>query len=405
MRIAVDATAAVRQYAGVGRFARGLLGGLARVDAHNDYLCFAVGAARIQLAPNGLPARSSWLRLPLSERTATLLWQRWRILPPPTLLTRRVSLFFTPDFALPPVGHIPAIVTVHDLSFMLHPECADARLRRYLTRVVPRSVAEAAAVIAVSHTTAAAVHDLLGVPRDRIHVVPNGVDTLFLARASSEVTPPEGSDKTPEAHLRARFGLEPGYLLALGTLEPRKNYIRLLQAFAGLRRRLSSAARPLPPAGAGPCRARKSPITLVIAGREGWLYEPIFHEVARLGLGGAVRFLTRVDDTDLHDLYRSAGAFIYPSIYEGFGIPPLEAMASGVPVAASTGGALPEVLGDAACYFDPLDVDAMAEAMKRILLDEALRAELVARGYRRAAHYTWDAAACAALKLFQRVGA
>lgn len=391
MRIMLDATAAVRQGAGVGRFARGLLRGLAACDAQNEYVLLTTGAARFDRGTLATPRHHRWLSLPVPERVARIAWQRLRLAPPPTLLVGRAAVFVTPDFALPPLGRVPGILTVHDLSFLIHPECADSGLRRYLSQAVPRSVRRAAAVIAVSSTTAAALTNLLAVPAERIAVVGNGVDPQF-----------RPADETEQAALPAilaeRFALSPGYVLTVGTIEPRKNLVRLLQAYAALQREWARRAgsddgvrRPAPP--------------LVIAGREGWLFEPVFREVARLGLGRAVRFLTRASDGDLVALYRGAAAFVYPSLYEGFGIPPLEAMACGVPVAASTGGALPEVLGDAALTFDPLDVAAITSAIERILTDVPLRAELMARGQARARRYTWEGAARAALELFERVAA
>jgi glycosyltransferase involved in cell wall biosynthesis len=390
MRVVVDATAAVRQGAGVGRFARGILRGLAACDAQNDYVLLTTGRARI--SPDGLPAprRVRWRHLPIPERAARIAWQRLRLAPPPTLLAGRASLFFTPDFALPPLGRVPGILTVHDLSFLLLPDCADQGLRRYLSEAVPRSVRRAAAVVAVSQTTADALTTLLGVAPERIGVVRNGVDPQF--------TPPKEDEREVLAEwLAARFGLTPGYLLTVGTLEPRKNLVRLLQAYDRLRRSWPAVA------GAGGRPGALPP--LVIAGREGWLFEPVFREVARLGLGRAVRFLTRVPDGDLVLLYRGSGAFVYPSLYEGFGIPPLEAMACGIPVAASTGGALPEVLGNAALSFDPLDITSIAAAMGRVLLDAPLREELIRLGTAQAAQYTWERAARDALALFERVAA
>jgi glycosyltransferase involved in cell wall biosynthesis len=401
MRIVVDATAAVRQQAGVGRFARGLLSGLAALDAHNDYTLLTTGRARQRPLPSALPVHHRWLQLPISERVARIAWHRLVIGPPPTLLVRRPELFFTPDYALPPVGSVPAVLTIHDLSFLVYPECADAGLRRYLEQSVPRSIARATAVVAVSETTARALHDRLKVEPERIHVVPNGVGPQF-----SPLEPPglRGSGAPGmrlARHLHERFGIDPGYLLHVGTLEPRKNLVRLLQAFNALRRRKREAAA----SAAGDAPVPFARLQLVLAGREGWLYEPIFKEVARLGLRECVRFLTRVDDDDLVSLYRGALAFIYPSLYEGFGIPPLEAMACGVPVAASTGGALAEVLDGAAEFFDPVDVDAMVGAMDRVLADAPVRARLISRGRQRAQEYTWERAGRAALMLFDRTAA
>jgi glycosyltransferase involved in cell wall biosynthesis len=218
-------------------------------------------------------------------------------------------------------------------------------------------------------------------------VVPNGVDAQFCPLAHSD-----GPASQPP------FGLPAGYLLTVGTLEPRKNHVRLLQAFAKLRKQTKR-----PQSATWPRTAADAGHTLVLAGREGWKFEPIFREVARLSLESSVKFLTNTSDSDLLSLYQHASAMVFPSLYEGFGIPPLEAMACGVPVAASTGGALPEVVGDAALCFDPLDVDAMAVALERILEDEPLRSALRERGLKRAAEYTWARAGNEALQLFERV--
>jgi glycosyltransferase involved in cell wall biosynthesis len=381
MRFVVDATAAERQRAGVGRFARGLLAGLAEVDTVNDYYLVTTGRKRLGLVPSSLPTHHHWIRLPVPERIARIAWHRLRIAPPPTWLVRNASLFFTPDFALPPSGHVPSILTVHDLSFLTHPECADEGLRRYLATEVPRSIDAASAVVAVSQTTADALHVLLGVEPARVAIVPNGVDPQFCPMPAAR----------DDAEPSLPFGLAPGYLLTVGTLEPRKNHLRLLQAFAKLTRRVYRQP------GSGPI--------LVIAGRLGWKFEPIFREIARLNLGASVRFLTNIDDDDLLSLYRHARAFVFPSLYEGFGIPPLEAMACGIPVAASTAGALSEVLGSAALFFNPLDVDEMSTVMEQILIDDQARQNLRELGLVRARTYTWTKSAASALHLFERVAA
>jgi glycosyltransferase involved in cell wall biosynthesis len=336
-----------------------------------------------------VPSHHRWIRLPVSERLARIGWHRLHVLPSPALAVPGANVFFTPDFALPRPGRTPSILTVHDLSFLLHPECADAGLRRYLTQEVPRSIRQAAAVVAVSQTTASALERFLGVDAARITVVPNGVDSMFEPR----------SDAVPESSLLSQLGLSAGYLLSVGTLEPRKNYVRLLQAFAALRKRLVGTGSPASPV------AARGDIKLVIVGREGWLFEPIFREVARLSLEHSVRFYASAADADLLALYQHAGAFVFPSLYEGFGIPPLEAMACGVPVASSAGGALAEVLGDAALFFDPLDVQEMSESMERVLLGGDCRSDLRLRGFARAREYTWERAGHAALSLFERVAA
>jgi len=386
MRIVMDATAAVRQQAGVGRFARGLLSGLATADPDNEYYLQTTGRARIDVPAHELPRHHRWLRLPVSERLATITWQRARLRPSPARLVRGAGLFVTPDYALPAVGRLPSILTVHDLSFLLFPECADDGLRRYLEKIVPRSLEQASLVLAVSHTTATALTNLLGVAPERIVVVGNAVDARFTPMMTLDAREQENRRVVP-------FQLQPGYLLTVGTLEPRKNLVRLLGAYAMLRSRW---ARRL--------YSRPCPI-LVIAGREGWRFEPIFREVARLGIGPWVRFFTRVLDRDLPTLYRGAGAFVCASLYEGFGIPPLEAMACGIPVASSTGGALSEVLDEAAARFDPLDLDGMSAALEAVLTDEDARARLCVAGQARARAYTWEGSARVALAAFKTAAA
>ena len=354
MKIVVDATAASRQQAGVGRFARGLLSGLAGVDTHNEYVLVTTGKARDQPSPRRTTNPAPPVGLPISERLATAAWQRLRLRPSPVDFVHGADFFVTPDYALPRVGRVPAAVTVHDLSFLLVPECADANLRCYLERVVPRSVEDASMVFAVSHTTAVALTAQFGLPSERIAVVGNAVDARFRLANTAE-------QSVAARRLRQTFSLESGYLLTVGTLEPRKNLVRLLGAYAALRRGWAAHSPGIP------CPA------LVIVGREGWKFEPIFRECARLGLGRAVRFFTRVPDADLRTLYWGARAFVCASLYEGFGIPPLEAMACGIPVASTTGGALGEVLGDAALRFEAKDIDAMSAALGTILTDEALR--------------------------------
>jgi glycosyltransferase involved in cell wall biosynthesis len=386
MKIVVDATAAVRQQAGVGRFARGLLSGLAAIDAHNEYVLVTTGRARVAPSAGDLPARHRWLRLPVSERLATIAWQRLRLRPSPADLVPGADVLVTPDYALPRVGRIPAALTVHDLSFLLFPECADDHLRRYLERAVPRSIEDASVIFAVSQTTASALTSHFGVQANRIAVVGNAVDARF--RPATEAERP-----VLARNLRRNLGLDPGYLLTVGTLEPRKNLVRLLRAYSELRRGWNARSSETP-----------CPI-LVIVGREGWRFEPIFRECARLGLGKAVRFFTRVQDAELLSFYWGAGAFVCASLYEGFGIPPLEAMACGIPVTSTTGGALGEVLGDAALPFGAEDIDGMRAALRTILTDQGLRERLILAGARRRASYSWADSARAALAALEGVAA
>ncbi len=484
MRIGIDYTAAVRQGAGIGRYTRGLIGALARLDRRNEYRLLIAGhhpprgtalyvagpmggdplarrflerkgfrlaeaatvaeavrrldsdpPALVALSPTatgddadplrtqarrrGIPVLTmpsdSWSahdllstsltsslvgrppgqaqpppgparnpasgitapnfterRLPLSERWLTIAWHRLRLPLPADLFTGRVDVFHSPDFVLPPVRRgTRTLVTVHDLSFLRVPQCADAGLRAYLSQVVPRSVARADHVLADSESTKRDLIELLGTEPDKISVVPAGVEPRFRPVADGEAL----------ERVRQRYGLPRRFILSLGTLEPRKNFTALIEAFAKLGE-----------------RERK----LVIAGGQGWLYEDIFATIERLGLADRVVFTGFVADEDLPALYSLAELFAFPSLYEGFGLPPLEAMACGVPVVCADNSSLPEIVGRAGLLLEATDTAGLAAAMHRILADEAVRRGMVEKGLRQAQQFTWERAAERLLAVYER---
>jgi glycosyltransferase involved in cell wall biosynthesis len=262
-------------------------------------------------------------------------------------------------------GAPPAVMVVHDLAFRVRPHEVPWQQRVYMGSILPGALRRSARVLTPSEATRRALLERYPLPglADRVEVVPEGWSL-------GAVEP---------APLPA--GLEPGFLLAVGTIEPRKNYPRLLAAY-----RLLRARGPAPP--------------LVVVGRVGWAYGSALDE---LRAEPGVRLLTGVDDPGLRGLYRAAGALAFPSLYEGFGLPLLEAMADGLPALVGDAGALPELAGDAALLVDPLDVEAIADGLERVLGDGALRDRLAAAGRCRAARYTWDAAAVATLRALDRL--
>jgi len=345
MRIGIDYTAAAHQGAGIGRYTRGLIRALTHLDRRNEYRLFVAGGG----GPFGQARWPSNVRLriiPLSQRNLTRIWHRLRIPLPVEVFTGLLDIFYSPDFVLPPVWRARTLLTVHDLSFVRYPQTADPRLYRYLNVAVPRSVQRADHILADSRNTARDLTELWGVPPERISVLYSGVEPRFRPLT-------DGADL---ARVRRRYGLPSHFILSVGTLQPRKNYERLIQAFGQLRE-----------------IAEDRSYHLVIVGDRGWLYEPIFDCVRRLGLEGEVLFPGFVADEDLPALYTLADLFAFPSLYEGFGLPVLEAMACGTPVVCSNASSLPEVAGEAALLVDPLDVEGWAEAMRRALEDEELR--------------------------------
>ncbi len=330
------------------------------------------GAPTIPDSLGGLGPNFHRRQTPISERTLTRLWRVGLPLPV-DWLAGASDVFYSPDYILPPLRRGRAIVTVHDLSFLTVPETADAGLRSYLTQAVPRSVARADHVLADSEHTKHDLVRLLRTPADKISVLYSGVAPQFR----------RVEDGAQLTEVRARYGLAQPYILGLGTIEPRKNLVRLIEAFARL--------------------APEGEHVLALVGGQGWLYGPIFDRVRALGLEQRVRFLGFVPDTDLPALYSAAEAFAFPSLYEGFGLPPLEALACGAPTVVSNVSSLPEVVGDAALQVEPTDVDALASALSCLLRDEPLRARLRAAGPVQASRFTWAAAAAQLREILYRL--
>jgi glycosyltransferase involved in cell wall biosynthesis len=376
VRIGIDYTAAVNQRAGIGRFVRNLVSSLVALDPDDQFVLLHTSpnpGAEIRVPPSSNVVTSEF-RIP--ERWMTILWHRLRLPIPVEWATGPVDIFHAPDFVLPPARRARRVLTVHDLAFLLYPECADARLREYLMGVVPRSVRAADFVVADSANTQNDVICLLGADPARTAVVPGGVEPRFRPAPAEAVV-----------DLRYRLGLVEPFILSIGMIEPRKNWQGLIRAYSIVRAR------------------QHLPHRLVLAGPRGWLSDSIFEERDRSPFRNDVIFPGFVADDDLPALYTAADVFAFPSFYEGFGLPPLEAMACGTPVVVSDAASLPEVVGDAGLTVAAEDTDALADALERALLDPVLRTRLRADGLARAATFTWAGAAEALLSVYRRVGA
>ena len=294
---------------------------------------------------------------------------RWLTLIPAALRRLRIDIIHGMDHVgIPLVGRTgKCVVTVHDVIPLILPATFTPRQRTIARIALARVRRRADRVIVPSHAVKRDVVRHARFPEDRVVVTPEACDPRFRPVRS------EGGLRD----VAARYGLPSRYLLAVGTLEPRKNLTALLEAFARLRR--GGAVDP--------------DLRLVLAGARGWLDEPIFRTVRALGLERAVHLPGFIDDDDLPAVYSGAALFVFPSLYEGFGLPPLEAMACGVPVVTSNVSSMPEVAGDAAVLVDPRDVDGLSSAIARVLRDGALRARLRAAGIARARQFSWEATA------------
>lgn len=397
MRIAIDYTTGIYPGAGVARYTRHLVSALADIDSRNDYRLFyaAIGLPRatperaqadvlFRERPNFRP-----VPVPMSVRVMSRLWQRWQAPLPLELFTGRCDVVHSPDFVSPPHRSGADVITVHDLSFLTVPERADPANAAFLGKAVPAAARHADHIIAVSEQTKRDLTQLLSVPGDRVTVAYNGVDARFR---------PMVGDPSVDS-LRRKLGLPERFILHVGTLEPRKNLVRLIEAYGML-----VGAGPGSGAASGSRNAPLRDVVLVLAGRKGWLYESIYEAAERINSqGGKVVFLDFVYDNHLPLLYNMAEVFAYPSLYEGFGMPAAEALACGVPTLVSTDGALKEVTGDAALAADPTSVEEIATSLQRLLTDEALRQKLTQAGPIQAARFTWEAAARTVLGVYEGV--
>jgi glycosyltransferase involved in cell wall biosynthesis len=353
---------------GMGAYVRELIPGLARADPSLDITLFH---AKFE---SQIP--EAWLALHRREELSSgilRLYPGWTLARRPALPASLASheLVHSPvPAAIPPVG--PAqrlVVTVHDVAFLVHPEAYPPQWRLAYRAGLARLVRSADAVIAVSRHTAEDLGRRTRLDEGRVHVVP-------LAGS----LPPAAAD--PDATL-ARLKIRRPYILSVGTLEPRKNLVRLVRAY----RRVV---------------VRGLPHSLVLAGPAGWRHQALMREVA-LEAPGTVILTGKLPEADLDGLYRGADIFVYPSLYEGFGLPVLDALARAVPCVVSTSSSLPEVAGEAALFVDPRSVAAIAEAIERVATDPVLSARLREAGPPRAARFSWDETARRTLEVYKSI--
>lgn len=382
MRIGIDYTAALWQGAGIGRYTRELVRAvIAAAPQHQYTLFYAAGGL-----PAESPFRAEMARLitrygvrqagiPLSPRRLTQFWQRLQAPVPLETFTGPLDLVHAPDFVIPPT-RARTLLTIHDLSFMTHPEVHVPSMVRYLTSAVPRSVRRADHLLADSEATSRDMQRLLGVEPAKITVVYPGGNPEFRPLPAAVCEPVRQKNRLP-----AR------YLLFVSTLSPRKNVVRLVEAYGQAR---ASGAIP-------------ADIALVLVGAKGWLYDDVFATIERLGLTEQVRLPDYVGDNDLPALYNLALASVYPSVYEGFGLPALESLACGCPLLTADNSSLPEVAGDAAVMVDALSVTSIASGIARLVNDMALRERLRHAGPRQAARFQWETAAQQVLAEYRRL--
>ncbi len=339
-RVGIDAQIATMPRSGIGRFAAELCACLPRVDSNAEYVEFKPHDTTKDF---NMPQRWWWDQVTLPRRATR----------------ERANVLLKPAFSCPVRSPVPVVIVLHDLVAKLFPEQFNRPSAWFFGRWTPWTLRFATRVVAASEHTAADARRLLKIPDGRIRVVTQGVDGAALAGSS---------DDTKQL---ARFSLPERYILHVGTIEPRKNLAFLVRAFAGFLKRRPEYA-------------------LVLAGHEGWKSDDVRSTVQRLRLERAVRFVGGVSSGELSALYRNARVLAYPTRYEGFGRPPLEAMAAGTPVVAARTSSIPEVVGDAGILLSGYDEGQWADALTLAAEDAATRSRLQAKGRERSRMFTWE---------------
>jgi glycosyltransferase involved in cell wall biosynthesis len=376
-RIAVNARALRSPVTGIGRYVRALMREVERDGRFAaDYFCAlrwgrGLDEVPVRIAtadPGGVARRVT--QVIRSLRPVTRSIERFRFA---SGLEREDFAFYFEPAYIPFPTALPTVITIHDLSHVRHPETHPAIRVRELERELPAAIAKAARILTVSEFTRREVIDVFGVDPARVVATPLGVEPQFFPRAGGET-----------ARVLTGLDLTHGrYFLAVGTLEPRKNILATVDAHSRL-----------------PARMREA-WPLVVVGMKGWHTRGITRALALAQARGDVRVLGHVGEDELPLLYAGAAMLSYPSIYEGFGLPPLEAMASGVPVAASNRASLPEVVGNAGILLEPDDIEGLTRAMLRIVDDAAFARDLAARGLARAQSFTWTRCAAVTMRSWE----
>ena len=370
MRIAIDAHSVGAKLGGNESYASNLIEALAQIDSVNDYTLYVTTSEahdRFHRRWPNFTVRSTLPHTPLI-RIPLVLTAELRKNPVDVLHVQ---------FTAPPFCPCPVVVSVHDLSFEHLPHTFNRRSRTQLRLTVRHSVRRATRILTLSEHTKQDIIETYGINPSRVENIPIAAAPHFVP-----VT-----DKKELQRVRHTYGIESNYILSVGSIQPRKNLVRLINAYGLLRKKYQPDKLP----------------KLVLAGKCAWLYDETLRALQETGLKDSVILTGYVPEQDLPALYSGALCFVYPSFFEGFGLPPLEAMQCGVPVIIGNRTSLPEVVGNAGLLFDPFDVDALAAAIENVINNPDLRDELRVKGFARARMFDWKETARRTLAVYEQI--
>lgn len=367
MRVGIDARLSYYVQAGITQYTLNLIRALAAIDEENEYVIF-----QRRPDPRAIVSQDNFRRISLWSPTHHPLEQA--MLGLELAFQRRIDVVHCTDFIPPFYYRGPTVITVHDLAFLLYPHLLTRRSARYYG-LIDRAVRHATHIIAVSEATKRDLVRLTGAPENKITVIYEAAESIYYPIHDQEVL----------AHIHEKYHLPEQVILFVGTIEPRKNLPTLIRAFRNL------------------IDLYKVEADLAIVGKQGWLYDDVYRLVEELHLKDRVHFLGRVPTADLPHLYNASQMLVLPSYYEGFGLPPLEALACGVPVIVSDTHALAEVVSDAGIRVAPEDDEGFTVAMWRLLTDGALRADMIAKGLKRARFFSWKRAAQETIEVYRQL--
>jgi len=364
-RFGFNKTTGLPNRVGSGEFCFQLLSSLAKLDKKNNYSIFSPIKPSLDMPKE----TEKWKYVVFQVKK---LWTLWGLTKRFLIGKDGIDVFFSPTHYLPLYSSCPSVISILDVSYIYFPELFKKRDLYQLKLWGGYSIGKAKKIITISESSKNDIMKTYKVKEDKISVIYPGIKQL-----------PAESKELAMSDLNNKFGIDGEYILFVGTLQPRKNVTKLIEAFA---------------------KIKKRDLKLVVVGKKGWLYEDILSAPQKFGVEDRVKFLDFVSDEDLPSLYKNALCFVLPSLYEGFGLPVLEAMQYGCPVLTSNVSSLPEAGGDAAVYFDPEDANDIAQKIDEVVSDSSLRQEMVKKGYNQIKKFSWEKAAKETLRVLEELG-